>query len=175
MIAKERRDEILRLLMEHPPKEPLNATVLSQKFGVSRQIIVGDIALLRSAGYPIVSTARGYYYRPEHDRRGTRYRIVCSHSTEQMEEELNTVVDFGGKVEDVTVEHPIYGKLSAELKLGCRYDVEQFCAKIAASDAKPLSALTEGVHVHTVLFEDEDAYARFCKRLTETGILLSCD
>lgn len=57
MKAEERRRAIAKTLTaEHP----VSATALAGQFSVSRQIIVGDIALLRAAGLDIVATPRGY-------------------------------------------------------------------------------------------------------------------
>ena len=62
MTASERRQQIARLLSAS--QAPISATTLSQELGVSRQIIVGDIALLRAAGQEITATARGYVDPP---------------------------------------------------------------------------------------------------------------
>ena len=169
----ERREKIMEILeTKRGKKEPISATYLGTQTGVSRQIVVGDIARLRASGIAIVATPRGYYLRTESDTMKPLYRIVCNHGAEEMCEELNTVVDFGGSVEDVTVEHPIYGKLTGELKIASRYDVEVFCKKVKEADALPLSALTEGIHTHTVSFGDEKAFERFCEALAEKGFLL---
>ena len=40
--------------------EPLSASSFARRFTVSRQTIVGDIALLRAQGEPIIATPRGY-------------------------------------------------------------------------------------------------------------------
>ena len=175
MNAKERRQAIVQMLKEHPSTEALNATVISKTFGVSRQIIVGDIALLRSAGHPILSTARGYYYRDQSVPQGKTYTIVCCHGEDGLEYELNTIVDFGGECVDVIVDHPFYGRLTGELNLTCRYEVQHFCAQIAASQSKPLSILTEGVHTHHVRFHNNDAFSRCCRALKEKGMLLSTE
>ena len=52
MTAAERRTAILGLL--ETQVEPVNATALARQFSVSRQIIVGDVALLRAAGENVV-------------------------------------------------------------------------------------------------------------------------
>ena len=58
MRAEERRQAIRELLQR--AKQPVSATALAAQFSVSRQIIVGDIALLRAAGADISATPRGY-------------------------------------------------------------------------------------------------------------------
>lgn len=56
MRAEERRQAIRELLQR--AKQPVSATALAAQFSVSRQIIVGDIALLRAAGADISATPR---------------------------------------------------------------------------------------------------------------------
>ncbi len=99
-------------------------------------------------------------------------RIACRHSAEDMEAELNAVVDQGCTVVDVIVEHPIYGQLTGPLHLSSRYDVARFIARSAEEDALPLSNLTEGIHLHTLLCPDEAAFLRVRAALGELGILL---
>ncbi len=47
------------------------------------------------------------------------------------------MVDNGCTVEDVIMEHSVYGQLAGQLNLSSRYDVAQFIRKVAQSDAKP--------------------------------------
>ena len=53
-----RRKEILHTLANE--EKPVSASKFASRFQVSRQIIVGDIALLRASGATIIATARGY-------------------------------------------------------------------------------------------------------------------
>ena len=166
-----RREEILARLSALAPTEPIAAAVLAAEFGVSRQVIVGDIALLRSAGYAIHATPRGYVLQREYAE-GVKRTLLCCHSAEQMTEELNAIVDCGCTVLDVAVGHPIYGTLTGELHLSSRWDVQTFADAVRASDALPLSALTEGVHTHTILaptIEQADAAEQ---RLVALGVLM---
>lgn len=57
MNGAERRKRIAALL---DSKEPITGTELSKKLGVSRQIIVQDIALMRADDKNILSTNKGY-------------------------------------------------------------------------------------------------------------------
>ena len=95
---------------------------LAKQLGVSRQIVVGDVALLRAGGVQIVSTSRGYLIPPEE---GLVRQVVCQHTPHQTQEELYAMVDGGCTVLDVTVEHPVYGEITAPLQLSCRYDVDE--------------------------------------------------
>lgn len=163
----QRRQAILTALQQE--NIPVSATVLAGRFGVSRQVVVGDVALLRAEGAPILSTPRGYMLERSE---GILRAVACCHSAADMEEELNLMVDHGCTVVDVAVEHPVYGILSGQLALQSRHDVGEFIRKVAGMDAKPLSALTEGVHLHTLRCPDEAAWDRVCAALKKAGFLL---
>ena len=169
MTAEQRRKNILEILTE--ASAPISASSLALQMKVSRQIIVGDIALLRAAGEEITATPRGYL----HELAGGKakdYRIACIHSASEMEKELNIMVDFGCVIRDVIVEHPIYGQLTGELQISSRYDIEQFIEHVRQNQAHALSELTNGIHLHTLECPDEEAYRRVCRELEKEGILL---
>lgn len=168
MQAEERRRAILDSLRN--TDTPVSATALARRFSVSRQIIVGDIALLRAGGEEILATPRGYCFQKP--GQGLTRRVAVRHSPEDMEEELNTMVDQGCTVADVIVEHPLYGQLTGALQLSSRYDVAQFIRRSRSADAMPLSRLTDGIHLHTLLCPSEDAFRRVTALLREQGILL---
>ena len=168
MQAEERRRAILDSLRN--TDTPVSAAALARRFSVSRQIIVGDIALLRAAGAEISATPRGYVILPA--TTGLTRQVACQHDAAGMEAELNTMVDNGCTVVDVIVEHPVYGQLTGPLQLSNRYDVAQFLSRCAQSEARPLSVLTEGIHLHTLSCPDEAAFNRVREALRTLGILL---
>ena len=131
MDAAARRAAILSVLER--AEHPVSAAALAREFSVSRQIIVGDVALLRAGGLSIAATPRGYML-PE-ERSGLIRTLACRHRADQMEDELNAIVDQGCTVIDVIVEHPIYGQLTGPLQLSSRYDVAQFVDRCRQSDA----------------------------------------
>jgi len=149
---------------------PVSAAALAKEFSVSRQIIVGDVALLRAGGLEVAATPRGYLL----PRRaaGIVRTLACRHPSQLMEAELNAIVDQGCTVLDVIVEHPIYGQLTGPLQLSSRYDVGQFLDRCREESAAPLSLLTEGVHLHTVACPDEGAFRRCREALKALNILL---
>ena len=168
MKAEERREAILCQLKGSAG--PISAAALAREYGVSRQVIVGDVALLRAFGNEISATPRGYVLERE---TGMIVRtLACVHSAEDMKRELDIMVDNGCIVRDVIVEHPIYGQLTGSLELKSRYDVSQFVSRSAESEALPLSALTDGIHLHTLLCPDAEAFARVREELFEAGFLL---
>lgn len=169
MNAQERRQAILEMIRD--ADQPISATVLAGRFGVSRQVVVGDVALLRAGGASVLSTPRGY--RLGGSEAGFVGVVVCRHSAENMERELNMMVDHGCTVADVAVEHPVYGALSGQLAISSRYDVTEFIRKVSESDAKPLSALTEGIHLHTLHCPDEAAFLRLRAELERAGFLVN--
>ncbi len=168
MDASERREQIRQKLSA--ATGPISATTLAQQLGVSRQIIVGDVALLRAAGAEISATPRGYIIH--HEDTGLIKTVACRHSGEEMEAELNAMVDLGCTVLDVIVDHPIYGQLTGPLHLSNRYDVQQFILRNRELSAHPLSLLTEGIHLHTLSCGNEETYQRVLTALRQQGILL---
>ena len=144
---------------------------LAEALGVSRQIVVGDIALLRAQGLDIVATPRGYVLGSGQES-GLRRTVACVHDFEGMERELNIMVDNGCTVLDVVIEHAVYGQLTGELHLKDRRDVAEFIRRVREEGAAPLSALTGGIHLHTLLCQDEGSFARCVDALREAGILL---
>ena len=162
MKAEERRRRIAQTLIA---TTPISAATLAEQFSVSRQIIVGDIALLRAAGMDIVSTPRGYQFSQES---GLLRTVACLHTPQQIRQELLVMVDNGCTVLDVVVDHPVYGQLTGQLSLASRYDVDQFVDKV--QDTAPLSTLTGGVHLHHLRCPDEDAYRRVLASLEELGL-----
>lgn len=168
MQAQKRRQAILEILRRSGG--PVSASALAERFSVSRQIIVGDIALLRASGAEISATPRGYVILPAAS--GLTRQVACQHDDAGMEAELNAMVDNGCTVLDVIVEHPVYGQLTGSLQLSSRYDVAQFIARCAQSDARPLSALTEGIHLHTLSCPDEATFCRVREALRQLSILV---
>ena len=169
MRGEERRQAIWDLLQKSD--HPISASALAGQFSVSRQIIVGDIALLRSGGVDILATPRGYCLQKA-PAAGLIRRVAVRHDIAGMETELNLMVDNGCTVVDVIVEHPLYGQLTGQLQLSSRYDVAQFISRSHSVDAQPLSRLTGGIHLHTLLCPDEEAFQRVQKALGDAGILL---
>ena len=163
-----RRGKILEIIQKS--STPVSASTLAKELGVSRQGIVGDVALLRAEGNEIISTPRGYVASSK-EKKITK-RIAVKHSAEETQTELYILVDEGCTVEDVIVEHPIYGQLIGELRISSRYDVDEFLRKSKAENATPLSAITEGIHLHTVSSNSEEQIDRAIDKLKEIGILL---
>ncbi len=169
MNAAERREDILNTLKNS--SSAVSATALAGRLHVSRQIIVGDVALLRAGGEDIIATPRGYIINvPSADK---HYKIACTHSSSEMRDELYIMVDHGCYVEDVIVEHPIYGQLVGQLELATRADVDEFLQKVKESDAMALSDLTGGLHIHTLRCPSEAAYQKVVQNLADHHILVS--
>ena len=164
MVGEMRRQEILKYIAGS--RKPVSGTKLSELFQVSRQVIVQDIALLRAADYDIISTNRGYLCgalkKAEH----------VFHRDDQIEAELNAIVDCGGTVKDVFVQHEIYGELKAPLQISSRIQVRQFLEDIKSGKSKPLTNLTSGHHCHTVLADSDEILDLIGHSLRDLGI---CD
>lgn len=162
----QRRGKILELIRNSDT--PLSGTALGKITGVSRQVVVQDIALLRTEGHPILSTARGYLL--ERSNKVTRLFKVC-HTDEQTELELNTVVDLGGCVEDVMVNHRAYGKISASVQIKSRRDVQLFIDRIRSGKSSLLMHVTSGYHFHHISAEREEILDEIEEKLRQLGFL----
>lgn len=169
MSGKERRREILNMIQG--TKEPISGTELAKIYNVSRQVIVQDIALLRAENNEIYSTTRGYIVQAAASVFSRIFSV--NHSDENIEDELNTIIDLGGTVADVFIEHEIYGKISAEMNINSRRKVKEFVEKIKSGASTPLKNLTFGKHFHTVKADSEETLDLIEKELNEKGYLIS--
>ena len=169
MDGKTRRQQIIKELRQS--QEPLSGSRLASKMGVSRQVIVQDVALLRTE-YPILATAQGYLLYAPAGKKCVRAFLV-RHTKEQIFEELSSIVSLGGLVLDVIVEHDVYGQLRADLNLADRQDVELFCERLEKSSCGPLFPISDGIHLHTVEADSEQILDVIERNLKEKGFLIS--
>ncbi|MEW8959087.1 putative transcription repressor NiaR [Moorella humiferrea] len=168
MKTQERRQRLLQLLNSEQPRK---GTELAALLGVSRQVIVQDVAVMRAAGVNILATPQGYLL-PDVNNRSRRI-FPCLHGFEAIERELQVIVDCGGKVIDVIVEHPLYGEIRGYLMIASRFDVQKFIGDLKESGAQPLYTLTEsGVHLHTVEAPREEVLDIIAEKLAQEGFLI---
>ncbi len=168
MDQTKRREEILSILRKS--ENCVTAARLAEHFGVTRQVIVADIAILRANGKKILATRYGYCL-PEKPQNGRLECIACRHPIEKIREEFYAVVDHGGAVLNVMVEHPLYGEISADLNIRSRFEADEFVAKAAELGAAQLCDLTDGRHLHMISVPNEAALLRIKAALQELGIL----
>lgn len=164
MRGEERRSAILNKLKHSD--SPIKGGDLSKEFNVSRQVIVQDIALLRAEGNDIIATPQGYVLMSPTSH-FIKKVIAVKHNEDDIEEELKTIVSLGGRILDVTIEHKIYGEITGKLMLKSIYDVEMFIKKLKDENVKPLSKLTEGVHIHTIEADNERDMERILNALRD--------
>ncbi len=170
MQNQERRKHILQQLKEE--KRPVKGTELAARFDVSRQVIVQDIALLRAEGEEIMATPQGYLVLLENKERLLKKLVVKHDGYEEIEDELQTMIDFGVKVIDVIVDHPLYGEIRSPLNIGFKKELEEFMQKIRTENAEPLASLTEGVHIHTLEVPNEAVFLQLKEALSKKGYLI---
>ncbi len=166
MKADERRKAIVNLLLEE--KKPVAGGILSEKFEVSRQIIVQDISVLRASGFEIISTHYGYVIN------GTPLAervLKLRHTTEQTEDELTLIVENGGTVVDVFVWHKVYGKINASLNIFSPMHVKQFIEGVRSGKSTELMNITGGYHYHTIRAESEEVLDKIEKILEDRGYI----
>lgn len=168
MDGERRREEIINELTN--ASKPLSGGKLGKQFKVSRQVIVQDVALLRAQGLDVIATARGYLLDKDTDKNKQRI-VLVRHAFDEIGDELNTVVDCGGVVRNVLIEHPIYGEMVGNMMLATRRDVEQFVKSIWEYDTYPLMNLTQGIHMHTIEARSEEVLDEIEKLLDKKGYL----
>lgn len=168
MDGDRRREELVKIL--RGSSEPLSGGKLGELFGVSRQVIVQDIALIRAQGLDVIATARGYLlYRNE--QKNKQRVLLVRHQYDEIGDELNIIVDHGGVVRNVLIEHPIYGEMTGNMMLKTRRDVTQFIESITEFDTYPLMNLTHGLHMHTIEAASEDILDEIEEALGKKGYL----
>ena len=167
MKVAERRKAIVNLLLSS--KEPITGGELSQKFNISRQIIVQDITVLKGTGYDILSTNQGYVMQksPLSER-----VFKVKHTTEQTEDELSCIVDLGGTVVDVFVWHKVYGKIEANLNIFSPLHVKQFMEGVRTGQSTELMHVTGGYHYHTVRADNDAVLDLIEKSLNEKNYIV---
>ncbi|OOO00487.1 MAG: transcriptional regulator [Epulopiscium sp. Nele67-Bin004] len=168
MNGDDRKTIILKQLSE--ASDPISATTFGKQFSVSRQVIVGDIALLRARGEQIIATPRGYIVEKQPH---LTYTIACKHTEHQLLDELYTIVDNECGVIDVTVEHSIYGQLSGPLYIFTREDADNFAKKLTQENVQLLCHLTKDFHFHKICCPTTDHYNKVVSALNQKGFLVS--
>lgn len=167
MTGSDRRQEILKNIKESD--RPVSGSKLAKDYEVSRQVIVQDIALLRASGYDIISTNRGYVLEGQ----TCAERVFkVRHTDEQLETELCTIVDLGGQVKNVMVNHKVYGHIEAELGITSRRKVKEFLADIKSGKSTPLKNITSDYHYHTVTADSEETLDLIEDELRKLGFLV---
>jgi len=166
MSGQERREGIIKIIKNSD--KPVSGTDLAKQLGVSRQVIVQDMALIRANGIEIISTNRGYVIQEEKE---VKRVFKVHHTNEDVEEELNLFVDLGGKVDDVFVYHKVYGVIKANLSIKSRRDVKIYMDGISSGKSTNLLNLTSNYHYHTITAEDEQTLDFIQDELNKRGFL----
>ena len=146
--------------------------VPASRLGVTRQVIVQDIALLRARESPYLPHPRDTPCGTCQGAQGLPDSLV-KHDFDQTRDELLTMVNAGVEVIDVIVEHPVYGQLTGQLSISTPEDVECFMETIETTQSGLLSSLTDGIHLHTVKAANKQQLDRLEKILQQKGFLLS--
>jgi len=169
MDADSRREYVLNVINNQ--NKPVSASFLAKELNVSRQVIVGDVALLRAQGHEIIATARGYMIPSFNDSNQYLGKVACQHLPENTKSELYIMVDLGAVVVNVIVAHGFYGEITGCLNLASRLDVDIFMDKVNASEIKLLSELTMGIHLHTIACRNKTHFDEVCQALDNNGYL----
>jgi transcriptional regulator of NAD metabolism len=118
--------------------------------------------VLKGSGHDILSTHSGYIIQ----KSTLKERVFkVYHTTEQTEDELTTIVNFGGTVVDVFVWHKVYGKMTAPLNIFSALHIKQFIEGVRSGKSTELMNITGGYHYHTVRAESEEILDRIGQAL----------
>ena len=167
MTGEERRKGIVRQIQEG--EKPIPAKKRAADYHVSRQVIVQDIALIRAAGYEIISTNRGYILT---EPKTVSRVFKVQHTDEQLEEELCAIVDLGGCVENVMVNHRVYGHMEANIMIRSRRNIAEFMEDIRSGKSSPLKNITSNYHYHKVSADSEHTLDLIEEDLKKRGFLV---
>ena len=88
-----------------------------------------------------------------------------------VEKELEAIVDNGGIVHNVVVEHEVYGDLEGKLNLHSRRDIQQYLKRMSDSKAELLSRISGGIHTHLVETANAEDMAAIQDALETLGVL----
>lgn len=168
METDERRSKIMEILQT--AKKPLSGTELAGQFGVSRQIVVGDISVLRAAGNDITATNNGYILNLNKEKKFTD-RVKVSHKPDDVFDELCTIIDEGARVKGMEIEHTVLGCINIPMAISSRTEAAFYSEKMQDSVHKHPGALTGGVHFHMIEADDMITLLRVQKKLNEKGYL----
>lgn len=171
MTSRNRRNQIVKILAK--AKAPVTGSTLANQLGVSRQVIVSDITVLRAKGEKIMSTPRGYTVLTQTHPPGILKLIPVKHGPERTEEELSLIVSLGIEVMDVTVDHPLYGQLTGQLSISSQEDVKEFMSTLEMTHAGLLSSLTDGIHLHQIKAQNKAQLECLDRLLKKKGFLLT--
>ena len=170
LTGENRRIQILQMLKSQPT--PMSGTALAKVFGVSRQVIVQDIALIRAENHNILSTNKGYIYRTNSVEEALPKRAFCvRHRTDQVLDEFMTVIELGGRILDVAVEHELYGQIRVDLLIENAQDALDFDRRLSHCKDNPLKVLTDDCHFHTVSAPSEKLLDLIEKEFQAKGYL----
>lgn len=160
-----KRVQLLKRLQD--AAEPIKGQVLAEELSVSRQAVVQYIAIIRASGVNVIATHTGYMIPKLPESADFIKTIYSTHDANDIQEELEIIVDMGGKIIDVIVEHPVYGEIICPLNISSRYEINSFMKNLKAHQAKPLSILTGGEHRHTIEVPSEEVYQLIIQKLKE--------
>jgi len=166
MNGEKRRENIIKQLNES--ELPLSGLQLAKIFNVSRQVIVQDIALLRAEKYDVLSTNLGYMLRKACKPQRV---FFVAHDDQSILDELYTIVDMGGVIIDVQIQHKVYGDFSAQLNIKSRKDAEKLVQNISLGTSIPLKNLTKDVHGHLVQADSKEDLDLIESELRKKGYL----
>lgn len=169
MEGEERRAKILDILKER--KTPVSGTSLARELSVSRQIVVGDIALLRAHGTEIIATNSGYLIADFSNKTKT-FRVYCRHRLEDAYDEYCTILDEGARIINEGIVHDVYGEVIVPLNIMNRADAKRHTEKMLNGNCEDIMILSGNNHFHTLEAESDLTVLRVQRALHEKSYLV---
>ncbi len=160
----ERRNAIFECIKNQV--SPISGNSLAKQCGVSRQIIVQDIALLRAEGYPIISTSNGYVMN---EMQCASRKLKLSYNDSNMEDEMFTVVDHGGKIKEICIQSSIYGTLVANVNINSRVKVIEFMKILQENKCNSLESVADQAIFQTIEASNYDVLDTIEQVLSHKG------
>ena len=93
------------------------------------------------------------------------------HGQDKTAQELNLIVDCGGRVRNISISHRVYGRVSAEMDIRSRQDVNEFIEALKHSYSSVLSTATSGYHYHLIEASSEERLDLIGEQLEKAGFL----
>src|SRR5690606_32801908 len=116
--------------------------------------------------------SQGYLYLRETGADDIYRVLSCHHKPEDTENELYVLVDAGITIKDVSIEHPVYGALTAGIYVSSRPEFTLFLERIRETGASYLLELTGGLHLHTITAPNVAILEQAIHDMREAGYLL---
>lgn len=103
---------------------------------------------------------------------GAERKIRVFHGGGRIWEELDLIVGLGGCVQDITADHKVFGRITADLDICSTQDVDRLIRRVCSGECSPLMTVTSGEHYHRIHADSEKTLDEIENALREAGFLV---